>query len=208
METKDYIIKDFLEALSSKSPAPGGGGAAALAGALGVSLASMVCELTIGKKKYAAVECDMKRLSAKAAAVRDRLLELADEDKEAFLSLSSAYSMPKDDTKERDAAIQQALVGAAKVPLLVMRLCNQEAAALFEEALEKGNPLAVSDVGVGALLLSAAVESAALNVFINLKSMKDKDLADGLRKETEAILESITLRLAKVSKAVEERVSG
>ncbi len=193
METGRTVIEDYLAVLSSKAPVPGGGGAAALAGALGASLASMVGELTVGKKKYADVEESVKVLIAKASYLRDRFLSLADADAEAFLPLSAAYSMPKendDQKRARNDVMQKALVSAEEVPLRILR-CSGEMVGLIEELLEKGSVLAISDVGVSALLLIAAAKSAALNVFINTKLMDDRELAGRLEAEVHTLLDEI-----------------
>ncbi len=155
MDSERYRIGEYLADLSSKKAVPGGGGAAAVAGAVGASLVSMVGELTVGKKKYADVEESVRDLIKRAVCLRDRFLALSDADAEAFLPLSVAYSMPRDSDEQKAArkeVMQKALAAAAGVPLRMMQCCA-ETVELLEEMLNKGSVLAVSDVGVGALLM-------------------------------------------------------
>lgn len=168
-------VGDWLEDLASASPAPGGGAAAALNVAVGAGLLEMVCNLTIGKPRYAEHQETMVRVLAGAGELRAQALQLADEDAEAFAGVSAAYKMPRDTADEkadRTAAIQAALVGAADVPLR-----TAEAAAdvirLSAEILEGSNVNVVSDVGVAASSARAGLEAAALNVEINLSAMTD-----------------------------------
>lgn len=168
-------LNDFLSELASDSPTPGGGSVAALAGALGAALGSMVCNLTVGKKKYADVEEDMKALLAKTEALRLELAELVDEDAAAFDEFMSAMKLPKDTDEEkarRRGAMQSALVDAATVPFVVMEKCV-EVAVLSREAATKGNANAVSDAGVSALMARAGAHAARLNVLINLGGITD-----------------------------------
>ena len=170
-------LSQFLEELSSKSPAPGGGSVAALSGALGAALDAMICNLTIGKKKYAEVEDEMRLLLSRAEALTTSFSELVDLDTDAFNKVMEARALPKetDDQKAlRDSAIQQATKEAALVPLRVMRL-SVDALAVTKAAAEKGNVNSISDAGVSALLLRSAAEGAALNVRINLTSITDQE---------------------------------
>ena len=146
MEMMDKTCKDFLGELASRSATPGGGGAAALVGAVGAALGNMVGCLTAGKPKYAAVEGDILALNQKAAALRARLEELVEADAAAFAPLAKAYGIPKDDP-DRPAVMARALEAAAAVPLEIMEACG-EAIALLEEYEAKGSVLAVSGVGV------------------------------------------------------------
>lgn len=208
MDSRRYVMEDYLNDLSSKKAVPGGGGASAIAGAVGASLASMVGELTVGKKKYADVEESVKVLIAKAVHLRERFLELSDADAEAFLPLSIAYSMPRDGDEQKAArkeVMQKALIGAAGVPLRIMQCCA-ETVEVLEEMLNKGSALAVSDVGVGALLAKAAMESAALNVYINTKLMDDEERKIKLNSEVSGLLETYAPRADAVYQAVLERV--
>ena len=183
----------FAEVLASKAPVPGGGGAAALAGALGVALCSMVGNFTTGKKKYAAYEEDVQRMLAAGETLRARLLALVEADAKAFEPLSRAYAIPKDDPA-RDAVMEEATLNAVQAPVEMVTCCG-EALLLLEEMLEKGSRLLLSDVGCGALLCKAAMESAALNVFVNTGSLRDRATAARLEQQVDAAL-AIYLPLA------------
>ena len=167
----------WLADLASSKPAPGGGGAAALVGAVGVSLGAMVGSLTIGKKKYIDVVEEMKELVERSMELSLKLQSMVKADAEAFLPLSDAYRMPSGTDEEKaakDQAIQMALTGATEVPLNILILCA-EAMELMVEFQKKGSRLALSDAGCGAAMCKAAMESAKLNVYINLKLMKDEE---------------------------------
>ncbi len=166
-------MNDFLADLASDSPTPGGGSVAALAGALAAALGSMVCNLTIGKKKYADVEADLTNVLARTEALRLELAQLIDEDAMAFDKVMAAIRMPKETDAEKVArtnAMQTALVDAATVPFAVMEKCT-EVAAIAREVAAKGNTNAVSDAGVSALMARAGAHAAELNVLINLGSI-------------------------------------
>ncbi|MCL2539341.1 MAG: cyclodeaminase/cyclohydrolase family protein [Oscillospiraceae bacterium] len=208
MQTGKYVVEDYLSELSSKAPVPGGGGVAALTGAMGVALASMVCSLTLGKKKYAPVEEEVRVLASKAEILRGLFLGLADDDAEAFLPLSAAYSMKRDtdaERKARDEVMQKALKAAADVPLQVLSRCR-EAVPIFEELLEKGSTLAVSDVGVGVLLIRAAAESASLNVMINTTLMKDGAKRDELNSKASELADEVAKKAGTVYELVGKKV--
>ncbi|MFH1406549.1 MAG: cyclodeaminase/cyclohydrolase family protein [Candidatus Omnitrophota bacterium] len=160
-------FKKYIEDLAAKLPAPGGGSAAALTGALGVALLEMVCNFTLGKKKYAQSQEDVKNILSGCQALRQRLTELVDEDVVIYKKLDEAFKT------KIDSEIEAALKQATFVPVEICSLCHR--ALKFTPALiEKGNSNLVSDVGVGVSLLSAAFESALYNVDINLKNIKDK----------------------------------
>lgn len=178
---------EFSDRLASKDPVPGGGGAAALVGALGAALASMVANLTVGKKKYAAFEEDIKLCLERSEALRIRLLGLIDKDAEAFEPLSRAYSIPKDDP-DRERVAEEALQLACTAPMDIMRAAVQ-VAELLADLTEKGSSLAVSDVGCAAVCCKAAVQSASLSVYINTKSMKDREYAASVEKEAQELIE-------------------
>ena len=180
-------IDKFLETLASSAPTPGGGGAAALCGALGIALGNMVGSLTLGKKKYADVQEDIAELNAKAEALRAGFVALVDADAEAFAPLSRAYSIPKDDPA-RDEIMEPALLRAAEAPLEIMRKCA-EAVELISGYAAKGSALAISDAGCAAALCGAAMEAAALNVKINTKSMKNRAVADNINAEMNELLQ-------------------
>lgn len=195
---------DFTEVLASKVSVPGGGGAAALVGALGTALCSMVGNYTVGKKRYATVEADVKAILEKAEALQDRLLEMVDEDAHAFEPLSKAYAIPKDDPTH-DEVLEAATLNACKAPIEMVRRCG-EAIDLLEEMLEKGSVMLVSDVGCGALLCKAAMESAAINVFINTGSLKDQARARSMEAEIDALLERYVPKATKIAETVNLRI--
>ncbi len=171
----DLSCEAFAASLAAKEPVPGGGGAAALVGALGAALCSMVGNYTTGKARFAAVEGDVQRMLAEAQTVRLRLLELVQEDADAFAPLSQAYAIPSDDPT-RAEVLEKATKGACVAPLEMMRqICH--AIELLEEMGEKGSKMLYSDIGCGALLCRAALEAASMNVFVNTKTLADRAFA-------------------------------
>lgn len=197
---------DFIKELSSKSPVPGGGGASAYVGALGMALGSMVGNLTLGKKKYADVEEDIKNLLAKSEDIIENLKKLVAKDAEVFYPLSQAYGLPKgtdEEKKAKDAALQQALVAATMVPLEIAKYCLK-AIELHEEYARIGTRIAISDVGVGVVFCKAALQGAKLNVLINTKIMKDTELKNKIENELKDIVEKGTLMADKVYNDVEK----
>ena len=206
MEMMHKTCETFLEELASKAPAPGGGGAAALVGAVGAALGNMVGCLTAGKPKYAAVEADILALNAQAAALRLRLQSLVEADAAAFTPLAKAYGIPKDDPA-RPAVMAKALEEAAAVPLEIMEACA-EAIALLEGYEAKGSVLAVSDAGCGALFCRAALEAAGLNVTVNTRLMADRARAAALDGRVSALLEEYVPRAEAVYSRVRARLGG
>ena len=184
-------IDSFLAALASKAPTPGGGGAAALCGAVGVALGNMVGNLTLGKKKYAEVQGDIAALNAKAEALREDFLALIDADAEAFEPLSKAYGIPKDEPA-RGEVMEAALLAAVQPPLEIMRKCVK-ALELIAEYAAKGSALAVSDAGCAAAITRAACEAAALNVLVNTKPMRDREKAGEINREANELLQKCAL---------------
>ncbi|MCL1820981.1 MAG: cyclodeaminase/cyclohydrolase family protein [Oscillospiraceae bacterium] len=176
----DTKIKDFLAALSSAEPTPGGGGASALTGSVAASLAGMVASLTLNSKKYEEFHDEIREIKTRADELRDKLIELADIDAEAFAPLAAAYRIPKDDPN-RAETLETALAGACTPPLTIMRLCANTM-ELFPILREKGTKMAVSDVDAGEVLCRAAINAASYNVYINTKLMRDKNKADELNK--------------------------
>jgi methenyltetrahydrofolate cyclohydrolase len=175
---------EFISMLASKQPVPGGGGASAYAGALGIALGSMVGNLTIGKKKYESVENEMKDLIRSSYLLQKEFSDLVDQDAEAFRPLAAAYGLPagSDDEKAvKEATMQAALTDAALVPLAIAE-CAVKALHLLEQYALKGSRLVISDAGVGALFCKAALQGAKLNVLINLKLMKDQELKNNITK--------------------------
>ena len=196
--------EDFSLVLASRAAVPGGGGAAALVGAFGTALCSMAGNLTLGRKKYAAVEDDVRRMLAEGEAIQQRLLELVDEDAKAFEPLSKAYSIPKDDPN-REAVMLKVTVDACQAPLAIMeQTCK--AIELLEEMLVKGSALLVSDVGCGAMLCRAALESASLNIFINTKTLSDREIAAELDRKADDMLNTYIPRAEAVAREVTARL--
>lgn len=186
MKMLERPATQFLAELSSNAPVPGGGGASAAVGAFAAALGMMVTNLTIGKKKYADYEEEVKAVRDRLEGLRDQLIDLVDSDAVAFEPLSKAYSIPKDDP-ERDTIMENALYEASVVPMTIMETILAAAKEL-EVLVEKGSKLAVSDVGVGILFAQAAIEGASLNVYINTKSMKDRERAAALDAKADAII--------------------
>jgi len=195
---------EFVEVLSSKAAVPGGGGASALVGAIGMALGAMVGNLTVGKKKYADVEADIKELLNKAATLQAELLRLVDEDAVVFEPLSKAYGIPKDDPT-REQVMEDSLKLACTVPMDIMRLCAR-AIELQDEFAKKGSILALSDAGVGALFCKAALQGASLNVFINTGSMTDRGYAASIESEADAILSKYCTMADDIFNSVTERI--
>lgn len=180
-------VDKFLETLASSAPTPGGGGAAALCGALAIALGNMVGNLTLGKKKYADVQEDIAALNSRAEALRADFVALIDADAAAFAPLSRAYGIPKDDPA-RAEIMEAALKRAAEPPLEIMRKCA-EALDVIADYAAKGSALAISDAGCAAALAIAAMKAAALNVRINTKSMEDREAADKMNAEAAGLYE-------------------
>jgi len=183
-------LGQFLDELASSAPTPGGGGAAAVMGATGAALLSMVANLTIGKKGLEDVEAEMKDILIQSERLRAEMSAMVADDVEAFNQLMASYKLPKDTDEqkaERSAAIQAALKGATEAPLA----CARAAAAvvrLSRRTAEIGNKNVISDAGVGVLAAQASLRSAALNVYINAPSLKDQSFATGAVHELEALL--------------------
>jgi formiminotetrahydrofolate cyclodeaminase len=199
-------LTTFLDELASGAPTPGGGSAAAIMGAMGAALVSMVCNLTIGKKGYEDVEAQARTLLAESEALRQRLTAMVAEDIAAFDALMAAYKLPKaSDTEKlaRSAAIQRGLQGATQVPLDCAKVCA-EVVRLSGRVAEIGNQNVISDAGVGVLAAWGALRSAALNVNINAPSIKDRDFADAKLAELNALL----AECGPLSEQVHTRVLG
>ena len=191
MSFTNVQLNDFVSQLSTKAPVPGGGGASALVGAIGSALGCMVGSLTVGKKKYAAVEEDIKALMEKSLALQADLMALIDKDAEAFEPLSKAYGLPSgtDEEKAHKAEVMAVVLkDACEVPMEIMRCCYK-AIELIEEYAAKGSVIAISDAGVGAALCASALQGASLNVFINTKSMADREAAEAFNQEANAMLD-------------------
>ncbi len=178
--------RKFVEVLASNAPAPGGGGAAALVGAIGTALGNMVGSLTVGKKKYAEVEEEIIALKAKCDALQTELLDQVEADDEGFVPLAKAYGIPKDDPN-RDQILEEATITACAVPMHIMELCC-EAIDYIAVFAAKGSRLAVSDAGCGAVCCKAALQAASLNVFINTKTLKNREVAEEMNAKANQML--------------------
>lgn len=202
-------LDKFVEQLASAAPTPGGGGASAYVGALSAALASMVGNLTVGKKTYAAVEPEVEQRLAKLEALRAELLHLVDADAEAFKPLAAAYRMPKETPEQQQAketALQEALIAATEVPLNIM----QTSLAVVDHIgwlAENGSKMARSDAGVAATFARAAVEGASLNVYINAASMADASKAADYRAQADEMIAAAQARCANLFDSVKEAVS-
>ncbi len=196
--------QEFIDALASAAPVPGGGGASAYVGVIGMALGSMVANLTLGKKKYEAVQADIKDVLSKAADIQKVLMNLVEKDAEVFEPLSKAYGLPKNTEEERlykAKRMEDCLKLACSVPMKIMETAVA-AIALQEELVEKGTKIALSDVGVGVLFCKSALMGASLNVFINTKLMKDRTYAEEINTAAEKMLEAA----GKRADAVYEKV--
>jgi len=190
MKLTEMTLLAFAELLGSDAPAPGGGSSAALTGALGVALTTMVAALTAGKEKYAEHEALMQEILTEGTALRVQLVDVINRDTEAFNAVSAVFSMPRDTDEQKEArkaAMQEALKGATKTPYEMMA-CSIKALELTEKALGRSNSNALSDLGVAALSLKAAIQGAWLNVLINIGSIRDEAFATEYRANGEAIL--------------------
>ena len=187
MDTTRSSCREFVDILASDAPAPGGGGAAALVGAIGTALGNMVGSLTVGKTKYADVESEILALKAKCDALQKELLDQVQADEEGFLPLARAYGIPKDDPS-RAETLENATLHACAVPMRIMELCCEslDCIAVFAQ---KGSRLAVSDAGCAAVCVKAALQAASLNVFINTKGLQNRVVAEEMNAKVNEMLE-------------------
>ncbi len=207
-DIKDKSLQTYLDELAGKAPTPGGGSAATLMGAQAAALIGMVCNLTIGKPKYAEVEAEMRVLLDRSEALRERLIGMIKADVDVFDRLMACYGMPKETEAQkavRSEAIQGALKQATEVPLECARGCF-EAIELSRIAAEKGNAGVISDAGVAVMSAYAGLKSAALNVYINVGSIKEKNFSDLKTRELESILEGSEQAVDDVYRIVKERL--
>ena len=207
---KEWTIEQFVSELASKAPVPGGGGAAALGGAVGSALGSMVGNLTVGKKKYADVEERVLQVLSEAERLQQELLYLMEEDSRAFEPWSRAYGMPKATEAERAAkeqVMEVALRDASIVPLQIMETAGQML-DLLEELAQIGSRLAVSDVGVGVQFCRSAVLGASMNIFINTKMMKDRKLAEQLNEKAEQLIAEKSVQADRIFEEVKAVLKG
>lgn len=207
--SQPFNLPDFLDDLASGEPTPGGGSAAALAGALGAALAAMVANLTVGRKRYIDVDGQMQAVLGEAEALRSRLTALIAEDAQAYNQVRAAYRLPKettDDLTARNAAIQAAMQGASLTPLETMRACIA-VLRLAEQAATLGNVNAATDGAVGALLAQAGLRGAALNVRVNLGGIDDHAFAAASEQEVASLLAEAEAITNRILAAVEARLA-
>lgn len=205
---KDKPISEFLDELASSASTPGGGSAAAIMGAMGAALTSMVGNLTVGKKNYADVEDEMKELLERSEELRGKVTDMIKADVDVFDQVMGSYGMPKDTDEEkaaRSAAIQEALKAATDVPLACAKICR-EIMEVSKPVAEKGNKNVISDSGVSVLAAYAALRSAALNVYINVGGIKDEDFAQGRLQELEQTLNGADELMEEIYGIVKERL--
>lgn len=190
MSLRKASVEEFTELLASKTSVPGGGGASALVGSIAIALGDMVGEFTVGKKKYADVEPEIIELMGRAQELRVKLLDCIEKDAIAFEPLSKAYGIPKEDPT-RDEIMEKCLKDAAEVPMEILRL-SCEAVEIEKEFAEKGSVIVISDAATGAAMCRAAICGAAVNVKINTKSMKDREYAEKMNAEVDALVDKYT----------------
>ncbi|WP_338469623.1 cyclodeaminase/cyclohydrolase family protein [Niallia sp. XMNu-256] len=199
----------FIDELASKAPVPGGGGASAYVGALGMALGSMVGNLTVGKKKYKDVEEDIIELLKKGEDIIEKFKSLVSKDAEVFYPLSQAYGLPsstEEEKRKKDEVLQEVLVDATYVPLEIAKLCL-EAINLHEEYAKKGSRLVISDVGVGVIFCKAALQGAKLNVLINTNMLKDQELKTKVENELFEIEKIGLTKADEIYKQVEQTLT-
>lgn len=202
-------IGEWADALASKAPVPGGGGASALSGALAAALGQMVVNLTVGKKRYADVEEQMQQSLLVLSNLQTELLALADRDAEVFAPLAAAYGMPTETEEQRlkkEQVMEESLLAASLVPLEMMEKISA-VLDILEVLEEKGSRMAVSDVGVAAQLARAALNGAVMNIYINTKSMKDREKASELNGKAGFLIESGTEEADKIYEKVLEKLT-
>ncbi len=203
-------VNEFTEALASGSPAPGGGSAAALAGALAASLAAMVCNLTIGRDRFKDHDAEMKEILSKVECLREELVELVNKDTDAFMGVMSAFKLPKESEgqkNKRTMAIQEAFKHAAELPLRACRSCRQ-ILQVSAAIVEHGNPNAISDAGVCALLAGAGARGAALNVRTNTGSITDVSVKGILLAELDEIMSSVVEMETRVLARLDAKIDN
>lgn len=205
---ESMTIQEFLDVLSSKEPVPGGGGASALAGALGNALGQMVANLTIGKKKYAMVEDEIKELAERMKGIQGQFSALADQDAKVFAPLAKCYSLPSGTEEEKayKAEVMEArLLDASLVPMEIMEKAS-EMLEIMDILADKGSRMAVSDVGVGVQFIRTALLGAVMNVYINTKSMKNREKAEEMNEKAERLIKEGTEAADRIYQKVLEQL--
>lgn len=188
--TEEKKISEYLEVLSSKAPVPGGGGASALAGALGNALGQMVVNLTVGKKKYAEVEEEMQKYLTDLKTMQQEFLHLSDRDAEVFAPLAECYRLPSttpEEKEHKDAVMEEKLLDASMVPVEIMEK-SLELLEILDVLADKGSRMAVSDVGVAVQFTRTALLGAVMNVYINTKSMKNREKAEEINQKAKRMI--------------------
>ncbi len=201
---KEQTIGAVLAQLSSKAPVPGGGGASAIGGAMGNALGQMVANLTVGKKKYAQAEDEILLLKERMEALQEDFAYLADRDGEVFAPLAAAYGLPGGTEEEKAykaAVMEENLLAASLVPVDMMKKA-MEMLDILEALAEKGSRMAVSDVGVGVQFTRAALLGAVMNVYINTKSMKNREKAEELNRYADKLVDEGTKKADRIYEAV------
>lgn len=204
----DDSIRNYLDDISSSSPTPGGGNVSAFSGAVASSLGIMVCNLTIGKKKYADVEEEIKDIKFELSLAQEEFLNLAEKDNRAFDKVMQAFKLPKDtdeQKKSRKESIEAATLEAAEAPAEVLKYCGK-IIPLFQTLAEKGNQNSVSDAGVGAALISTAAEGAYLNVLINCSSLSNQTVAREILKKNEIIWSEVKKSGSTISEEIKAKL--
>ncbi len=199
----------FIEVLASKAPVPGGGGAAAMGGAIGMALSNMVGNLTVGKKKYADVEDEVKKLLEEGSAIIEDLKGLVDRDAEVFEPLSKAYGLPKDTPEQvanKEKVMEECSIEACSVPLEIMRK-SHAGIKIHERMGQIGSRLAISDVGCGVVFLKAALISGQLNVMINLGAIRDEKFLKETTAEMKQLVEDGSRLADQTLAAVMEKLA-
>jgi methenyltetrahydrofolate cyclohydrolase len=207
-EIKTQTIEQFLDNLASKAATPGGGSAAAIMGAQGAALISMVCNLTIGKPKFAEVETEMQTLLAQAEDLRQQLTDFIQADVDVFNRVMAAYGLPKEtdeDKTARSAAIQTVMTDATQVPLDCAKACAK-VIVLSQLAADKGNPNVISDAGAALMAAYGGLKTAALNVYINAASLKDRDFADSKLAELATIVQNAETQVDSLYQAIKDKL--
>ena len=205
---ESMTIQECLDVLSSKEPVPGGGGASALAGALGNALGQMVANLTIGKKKYALVEDEIKELAERMKGIQGQFSALADQDAKVFAPLAKCYSLPSGTEEEKayKAEVMEArLLDASLVPMEIMEKAS-EMLEIMDILADKGSRMAVSDVGVGVQFIRTALLGAVMNVYINTKSMKNREKAEEMNEKAEHLIKEGTEAADRIYQKVLEQL--
>lgn len=209
MAMMDKNCREFVEALASKAPVPGGGGAAAYGGAVGMALSTMVGNYTVGKKKYADVEDEVKELMAQGEKIQAELLALVEKDAEVFEPLSKAYGLPTETDEQKKIkaeTLEKESINACSVPMEIMRKAY-EGIKVHKRMGEIGSLLVISDVGCGVVFLKSALIAGKLNVVINLKTIKDEEFVSKAREEMDRLVAEGCKIADETLEAVIEKIS-